>query len=92
MARPGNFQRSSTPFRAMVMTKADFEFFAAENGFTVEVVKVKRDGWNDGRDFFVTKGGVREMVETVTKGNQPNWTEMTDHVTGRRRSPSARPA
>ena len=64
------------------MKKSDFDFFAAQNGFTVEVVKNKRDGWNDSRSFFVTKDGTRTKVEEVSKGQSPRWNEMVDHVNG----------
>ncbi len=64
------------------MRKDDFEFFAAQNGFAVEIVKIKRDGWNDSRAFWVIKDGVRTKVEEVGKGESPRWAEMVDHVNG----------
>ena len=80
MARPGNNDMSRRRSKFVTFGKDDFVFEAEQRGFTVEVVRHKRDGWNDSRQFFAVKGEQRVDCGEVFKGEKADWNRAADAV------------
>jgi len=80
MARPGNQDMSRRRSQFVKMTKDDFMFECDQRGFSVDVVKHKREGWNDSRQFFAVKNGVRFACGEVMKGEKNDWNNAFETV------------